>query len=91
MNVINRHPPDGQFSDSRLLPDEGNSVGSAIPIAAKAAIASALRPACQVGQQREWSQAWPVDSVPKGRIGSGACRRRRSRDSAPVASARSCG
>ncbi len=71
MNVMNRHPPDGQFSDSRLLPDEGNSVGSAIPIAAKAAIASALRPARQVVQQRECSQAWPVDSVPKGRIGSG--------------------
>ena len=77
----------------RLLPkSSGNSAGGAIPIAARAATASALRPACQAGQQRECSQTWPVGSMPWG---SSAIvrhdRRHRRRGSVPAASARSCG
>ena len=46
--------------------------GVAIPMPARDAAASALSPSCQAGQQREWSHAWPVNSMPKGRIGSWA-------------------
>jgi hypothetical protein len=42
----------------------GNSFNGAIAIVARAATASALRPACQAGQQRECSQTWPSGSVP---------------------------
>jgi hypothetical protein len=42
----------------------GNPGGDLIPIASRAATASALRAACQAAQQRECSQAWPVLSTP---------------------------
>lgn len=38
-------------------------LGCSIPIAASAAIASALRALCRAGQQRECSQSWPVRSL----------------------------
>ena len=47
-----------------LLPLHRANDGALIPIAVSVDTASAFRPSCQAGQQREWSHAWPVDSMP---------------------------
>ncbi len=51
----------------------GKAAGATIPIAAKAAIASAFRPAYQAGWQRECSQTLPSVPIPKGNRGSRGC------------------
>ena len=48
-----------------FFPVIGRCSSCSIPMVARAATASAFRPACHAGQQRECSQAWPVGSVPK--------------------------
>src|SRR5262245_18444567 len=40
------------------------ATGAVMPTLANAPTASAFRAACQLGQQRECSQAWPVGSTP---------------------------